>query len=200
MKLRNILIIFLFALFLTIIIYKINSNEKKKKILILGDNYLLELTDLNYIKLLDKNYIVNNNFTDKNKNYIGIYNDIVDNRCIYNKGKKECINNEILSSDIIVINSDNKKYFSKCNKSNRIKKEYNLSEYNNYIKIKNIIKKISNAELIIIGNYCSLYDEEIANYLKKLYISNSYIDTYDLYNKYKDDFEYYIYKVLISKK
>ena len=91
MKLRNILIIFLFALFLTIIIYKINSNEKKKKILILGDNYLLELSDLNYIKLLDKNYIVNNNFTDNNKNYIGIYDDIVDNRCIYNKGKKECI-------------------------------------------------------------------------------------------------------------
>ena len=78
MKLRNILIIFLFALFLTIIIYKINSNEKKKKILILGDNYLLELTDLNYIKLLDKNYIVNNHFTDNNKNYIGIYNDIVE--------------------------------------------------------------------------------------------------------------------------
>ncbi len=203
MKLKSILIIFFIAFLFTILIYLNYSNGKKLKVLILGDNYLYELTSSNYIKLLNDEYNVNYYYIDEYKKINDIIVDVMNNKCIYNKSNKECLNNSIAAADIIIINSDNNNYFSRCNKNIRIIKENNEKEYRDYIKLKKIISKISNAKVLIVGNYCSNYNKEIANNLNYLYSKDNYIDSFTLYKEHKNNFEYNIYKeikVLIDKK
>ncbi len=193
MKLKSILIIFFIAFLFTILIYLNYSNGKKLKVLILGDNYLYELTSSNYIKLLNDEYNVNYYYIDEYKKINDIIVDVMNNKCIYNKSNKECLNNSIAAADIIIINSDNNNYFSRCNKNIRIIKENNEKEYRDYIKLKKIISKISNAKVLIVGNYCSNYNKEVSKYLDMLYNNYNYINMYEIFEKYNfNNINYYL--------
>ncbi len=193
MKKINILIIFLFACFFAIVIYSKYSNNEKN-ILILGDNYLVELDNKNYLFYLKEKYKnINDKFIFEFKKYSDIENDIKNNYYLYNKGEKMYLNVEIQKADIIIINAGNKEYMSKCNKNERLIKEYILKKYyevNNLIKI---INRLTDAKVVIVGNYCSKFNPIISGKLNGLY-SENYINMYDIYNLYKNNnFEYNIY-------
>ena len=199
MNKKNILIIFIFSLIMTFIIYKINY-KKNTTILLLGDNYIKKLTNENYSYYLKKKYKVNDNFIFDNKNYRDIENDIKNNYYIYNKSNKEYLNILISSTVIIVLSANNNEYISKCKKSNSVLKNYNDKIFIKTRNIINLINKISNSKIIIIGNYCSEYNEEISNYLNNLYKDYNYINMYELYKEYKNNnLEYHIYSEIINK-
>lgn len=202
MKLKKILTIFILSIFLTIIIYNISYKERNN-ILLLGDNNIQSLVKENYIYYLNQdNQIneVNNLFINDNKTYKDIMNDILNNKKIYYKKEYSYLNKYINNSDYILLSANNNEYASKCNKSIRVLKEYNNILFNDVSKIVNLINKMSNSQVIIIGNYCSVYNEEISDYLEKLYKDYKYINMYKLYNEYKNNnLEYQIYKEISVK-
>lgn len=127
-------------------------------------------------------------------------NDILNNKKIYYKKEYSYLNKYINNSDYILLSANNNEYASKCNKSIRVLKEYNNILFNDVSKIVNLINKMSNSQVIIIGNYCSVYNEEISDYLEKLYKDYKYINMYKLYNEYKNNnLEYQIYKEISVK-
>ena len=201
MKMKKILIIFLIALIFTFIIYKINYKEKLN-VLILGDNNIKSLSKDNYINhLINNNNIdnVNDLFTFDNKTNKNIINDIKSNYAIYYKNNKIKLNELISNSEIIILTSNNNEYISKCNKPGSVLKEYNKKVYEKNIELINIINKISNTKIIILGNYCSNYNKEVSKYLDMLYNNYNYINMYKLYNEYKNkDMEYELYKQIID--
>ena len=202
MKKKKILIIFLLSLFVTFITYKY-LYKYKLNILLIGDNNINKLTIKNYSYYLKNNNRVNklnDVFTFDYKNYRDIENDIKNNYYVYFKNKKMYLNQEINSNQIIILSANNDEYFFKCNKSNSVLKNYNNKIYKSVSNIVNLINRISTAKIIIIGNYCSKYNEEISDYLNDLYKNYNYINMYELYDKYKDDnLEYKLYKEIISK-
>ena len=202
MKIKKILTIFILSIFLTIIIYNISYKERNN-ILLLGDNNIQSLVKENYIYYLNQdNQIneVNNLFINDNKTYKDIMNDILNNKKIYYKKEYSYLNKYINNSDYILLSANNNEYASKCNKSIRVLKEYNNILFNDVSKIVNLINKMSNSQVIIIGNYCSVYNEEISDYLEKLYKDYKYINMYKLYNEYKNNnLEYQIYKEISVK-
>ena len=195
MKKINILVIFLFACLSVFLIYK-KYYKKENKILILGDNNLIEITNYNYLNNLKKNYKnINTDFISNYKKYYDIENDIKNNLYIYNKGSKIYLNQEISNSNIIIISANNFNYAFRCGKNNRIIDEYNNENYIYLNNLINTIKRISDAKVIIMGNYCTHYNEYISDRLNKMYANMNYINMYELYNSYKnDDYEYYIYR------
>lgn len=201
MKKKKILIIFLLSLFVTFVTYKYLYKEKLNIILI-GDNDINKLTIKNYSYYLKNNNRVNklnDVFTFDYKNFRDIENNIKNNYYIYFKGKKLYMNKEINNNHIVILNANNDEYFSKCNKSNNILKDYNIRIYNSVSNIIKLINKISNAKVIVIGNYCSQYNKEVSDYLNVLYMNYNYINMYELYNKYKDDnMEYHLYKEILN--
>ena len=202
MKIKKILIIFLLSLIFTFIIYKINY-KKKINVTLIGDNNIKSLSIENYISYLNKDSSidkVNDIFTFDYKNYKNIKEDIKNNKYIYYKDKKIYLNQQLSDSEIIILNANNDEYLSKCKKSNRILKEYNYKIYKDTKEVVELINKISNSKIIILGNYCSNYNKEISNYLSFLYKDYNYINMYKLYNEYKDNnFEYQIYKRIKSQ-
>jgi len=202
MKIKKILIIFLVSLIFTFIIYKINY-KKKINVTLIGDNNIKSLSIENYISYLNKDSSidkVNDIFTFDYKNYKNIKEDIKNNKYIYYKDKKVYLNQQLSDSEIIILNANNDEYLSKCKKSNRILKEYNYKIYKDTKEVVELINKISNSKIIILGNYCSNYNKEISNYLSFLYKDYNYINMYKLYNEYKDNnFEYQIYKRIKSQ-
>ncbi|MBQ6285258.1 MAG: hypothetical protein IJK67_02985 [Bacilli bacterium] len=193
MRKINILIIFLFACSFTMLIYEKYKNNEKN-ILILGDNHLLELDNKNYLFYLKKEYKnINDKFISDYDKYNDIENKIKNNYYLYNKGEKRYLNIEIQKSDIIIINANNKIFMSKCNKNDRLIKEYILKQYYELNSLIKILSKLSDAKIIIIGNYCSEYNSNVSNKLNNLY-KNNYINMYDMYNLYKNNnLEYNIY-------
>lgn len=165
MKIK-ILVIFLFALFMSFIIYKVTINNRNS-VLILGDNYLLNNEIKTYDKYLyddvkDNNIFYNELFVENNKNYSDIVNDIKNNKYVIYKNEKIYLNQLISKSSLIVINANNNDYFNKCNKSKRILNEYNSKIIKDIDSLITIINKISTSKIIFIGNYCvnNSYDFE----------------------------------------
>ena len=157
MKIK-ILVIFFLALILSFIIYNVTLNNRKS-ILILGDNHLLDSNYKTYDKYLyddlkDDIVFFNELFTDENKTYKDIINDIKNNKYVISKNKNIYLNQLISKANIIILNANNSEYFKKCNKSKSIIKEYNKKISNDIDSLIKIINKISTSKIIVIGNYC----------------------------------------------
>lgn len=157
MKIK-ILVIFFLALIMSFIIYNVTLNNRKS-ILILGDNHLLDSNYKAYDKYLYDNFkddvvFFNELFTDENKTYKDIINDIKNNKYIVFKNKNVYLNQLISKANIIILNANNSEYFKKCNKSKSIIEEYNKKISNDIDSLIKIINKISTSKIIVIGNYC----------------------------------------------
>ena len=157
MKIK-ILVIFFLALILSFIIYNVTINNRKS-ILILGDNHLLDSNYKTYDKYLyddfkDDVFFFNELFTEENKTYKDIINDIKNNKYVISKNKNIYLNQLISKANIIILNANNSEYFKKCNKSKSIIKEYNKKISNDIDSLIKIINKISTSKIIVIGNYC----------------------------------------------
>lgn len=169
MKIK-ILVIFFLALILSFIIYNVTLNNRKS-ILILGDNHLLDSSYKTYDKYLyddfkDDVVFFNELFTEEDKTYKDIINDIKNNKYVISKNKNIYLNQLISNANIIILNANNSEYFKKCNKSKSIIKEYNKKVSNDIDSLIRIINKISTSKIIVIGNYC-LNDEDYGSYYSK---------------------------------
>ena len=200
MKKNKLLVIFLLSCIFSYIIYNYTINNRID-ILVLGDNYLLNSEYETYDKyLLDKYYNLNNFnklFTSENITYKEIINKIKNNYYIYSKDKKIYINPLIANADIIIVNANNEKYFEKCNKSESVILKYDKDVSNDINELKNLIKKISPAKVVVISNYC---------YNQNYNINNGDINLNQIYYKYQnskskrlnDKVNYQIYNKIVE--
>ena len=136
----------------------------------------------------------------KTCNYKINFNNFVENiNYLYkNRGdKKVYLNPLIASADIIIVNANNEKYFEKCNKSESIIKTYNEDISNDINDLKNIIKKLSPAMVIVISNYC---------YNQNYKLNDGDINLNQIYYKYQnskskrlnDKVNYQIYNKIVE--
>ena len=174
MKIK-ILVIFFLALILSFIIYNVTLNNRKS-ILILGDNHLLDSSYKTYDKYLyddfkDDIVFFNELFTEEDKTYKDIINDIKNNKYVISKNKNIYLNQLISKANIIILNANNSEYFKKCNKSKSIIKEYNKKVSNDIDSLIRIINKISTSKIIVIGNYCLNHEDYSSYYSKYNYIN-----------------------------
>lgn len=200
MKKNKLLVIFFLSCIFSYIIYNYTINNRID-ILVLGDNYLLNSEYETYDKyLLDKYYNLNNFnklFTSENITYKEIINKIKNNYYIYSKDKKIYINPLIANADIIIVNANNEKYFEKCNKSESVILKYDEDVSNDINELKNLIKKISPAKVVVISNYC---------YNQNYNINNGDINLNQIYYKYQnskskrlnDEVNYQIYNKIVE--
>lgn len=200
MKKNKLLVIFFLSCIFSYIIYNY-TMESRVNILLLGDNYLLNSKYKTYDKyLLDKYYNLNDFnklFTSENTTYKDIIYNIKNNDYVYSKDKKVYINPLIANADIIIVNANNEKYFEKCNKNKSVILKYNEDVSNDIKELKNLIKKISPAKIIVISNYC--YNE---NYK----LNNGDININEIYYKYQnskskrlnDKVNYQIYSKIVE--
>lgn len=200
MKKNKLLVIFFLSCIFSYIIYNYTINNRIN-ILVLGDNYLLNSEYETYDKyLLDKYYNLNNFnkvFTSENITYKEIINKIKNNYYIYSKDKKIYINPLIANADIIIVNANNEKYFEKCNKSESVILKYDEDVSNDINELKNLIKKISPAKVVVISNYC---------YNQNYNINNGDINLNQIYYKYQnskskrlnDEVNYQIYNKIVE--
>lgn len=152
---NKILVIFFIALIFSVLIYKINTNNKKN-ILILGDKYYLSSNYKTYDHFLrDKYYNVNRLLTDETDTYSKIKEKIINNYSITIKNKKMYLSQEISKANYIIISANNSNYIEKCNKSKKVSLNYIKKINNDIIDLINIINKISTSKIIIIDNSCS---------------------------------------------
>ena len=120
---------------------------------------------------------------------------IKSNDYIIIKNKEVYLNQLIAKSKYIIINANNKEYFNKCRKNDSIIKNYNDFINNDINNLENIIKKISTAKIIVIGNYCKTNQKEETKFtLKNKKIG--FVDLYNIPNKNKEEYEFQIYKSL----
>lgn len=200
MKKNKLLVIFFLSCIFSYIIYNYTINNRID-ILVLGDNYLLNSEYETYDKyLLDKYYNLNNFnklFTSENITYKEIINKIKNNYYIYSKDKKIYINPLIANADIIIVNANNEKYFEKCNKSESVILKYDEDVSHDINELKNLIKKISPAKVVVISNYC---------YNQNYNINNGDINLNQIYYKYQnskskrlnDKVNYQIYNKIVE--
>lgn len=200
MKKNKLLVIFFLSCIFSYIIYNYTINNRID-ILVLGDNYLLNSEYETYDEyLLDKYYNLNNFnklFTSENITYKEIINKIKNNYYIYSKDKKIYINPLIANADIIIVNANNEKYFEKCNKSESVILKYDEDVSNDINELKNLIKKISPAKVVVISNYC---------YNQNYNINNGDINLNQIYYKYQnskskrlnDKVNYQIYNKIVE--
>lgn len=200
MKKNKLLVIFFLSLIGSYLIYN-HTIKERINILILGDNYLLNSKYKTYDKyLLDKYYNLNDLnkiFTSENVTYEDIINNIKNNYYVYSKDKKIYLNQVISSSDIIILNANNNKYFEKCDKNEKILRDYDEKTKNTIYEVKKIINKISPAKVIVISNYC---------YNVKYNLSNGDVNLNEIYYKYQgnkskrlnDKVNYQIYSSIIQ--
>lgn len=159
MKIK-LLIIFLFILIITyIIFYKFESN--KINVLLLSDNMIITKPMLkSNNELISSKYDINDIFSENDLTYKELESNIKDNYKVVFKNKVINILQAISGSDVIVISLENNDFFNKCKKS----KTNQIEITNNSIsKIVNKIKKVSDAKIIIIDNDC-MRKEKYYNY------------------------------------
>ncbi len=200
MKKNKLLVIFFLSCIFSYIIYNYTINNRID-ILVLGDNYLINSNYKTYDKyLLDKYYNLNDLnklFTSENITYKDIIKNIKDNYYVYSKDKKVYLNPLIASADIIIVNANNEKYFKKCNKSESVILKYDEDVSNDINELKNLIKKISPAKVVVISNYC---------YNQNYNINNGDINLNQIYYKYQnskskrlnDKVNYQIYNKIVE--
>lgn len=139
---KKILVIFFISLILSFLIYKY-SHKEKNQIFLITDS----MSKLN----------INGNikeFRYDNITYKELIEKIKSNDYKIVKGKEEYLNQYISSSNEIIININNHEYFNKCKKNDRIINNYDNILSLNINDLYSIIKRISNAKITIIGNYC----------------------------------------------
>lgn len=191
---RILLVIFLLLIPISYLIYNITLNPKKN-ILVFGDNLLLTIKDKSYLDNFDKDKYNINTFTYDNITYKEMLKKIKSNDYIIIKNKEVYLNQLIAKSKYIIINANNKEYFNKCRKNDSIIKNYNDFINNDINNLENIIKKISTAKIIVIGNYCKTNQKEETKFtLKNKKIG--FVDLYNIPNKNKEEYEFQIYKSL----
>ena len=191
---RILLVIFLLLIPISYLIYNITLNPKKN-ILVFGDNLLLTTKDKSYLDNFDKDKYNINTFTYDNITYKEMLKKIKSNDYIIIKNKEVYLNQLIAKSKYIIINANNKEYFNKCRKNDSIIKNYNDFINNDINNLENIIKKISTAKIIVIGNYCKTNQKEETKFtLKNKKIG--FVDLYNIPNKNKEEYEFQIYKSL----
>ncbi|MBR4178069.1 MAG: hypothetical protein IKR57_01815 [Bacilli bacterium] len=141
MKKIKLLVIFFFAIFFAIFIYKYTYNESKN-VLLLGENIKI---DASSYKL--KKYLYNN------ITYKELIKCIKNDEKIVMKNKNISLNELIASSDYLILNVNNVEYLKKCNdlKINNYYKSNILKEKELLLKL---LKKITTAKIIIIDNTC----------------------------------------------
>lgn len=184
---NKILIIFIIAFLISILIY-FRTKNNDKKILIIGDNEIIN----NKIPKNIQKYQFNN------ITYKEIINKIKYNDKIIIKNKKYYINQLISKADLIILNANNNEYFNKCKKNNIILNNYDhILEYNINDLIK-IINKISKAKIIVVGNYCKNKNYNQILKINSYYLSyNDYITNFNALNyKYLD----FLYKSMYNTK
>ena len=143
---NNLLVIFFIAVFFSIIIYFCFKKENNK-ILLLGEyNNIDNISNRNITTFLYDNIT-----------YKELINSIKNNDYIIVKNKKVYLNQLISSSSKIIIFAGNNEYIKRCNKFNDKYLSY-LEKYKS--DLKNIINKISDAEVIFINNSCSSKSNE----------------------------------------
>ncbi len=191
---RILLVIFLLLIPISYLIYNITLNPKKN-ILVFGDNLLLTIKDKSYLDNFDKDKYNINTFTYDNITYKEMLKKIKSNDYIIIKNKEVYLNQLIAKSKYIIINANNKEYFNKCRKNDSIIKNYNDFINNDINNLENIIKKISTAKIIVIGNYCKTNQKEETKFtLKNKKIG--FVDLYNIPNKNTEEYEFQIYKSL----
>ena len=191
---RILLVIFLLLIPISYLIYNITLNPKKN-ILVFGDNLLLTTKDKSYLDNFDKDKYNINTFTYDNITYKEMLKKIKSNDYIIIKNKEVYLNQLIAKSKYIIINANNKEYFNKCRKNDSIIKNYNDFINNDINNLENIIKKISTAKIIVIGNYCKTNQKEETKFtLKNKKIG--FVDLYNIPNKNTEEYEFQIYKSL----
>ena len=189
---RILLVIFLLLIPISYLIYNITLNPKKN-ILVFGDNLLLTIKDKSYLDNFDKDKYNINTFTYDNITYKEMLKKIKSNDYIIIKNKEVYLNQLIAKSKYIIINANNKEYFNKCRKNDSIIKNYNDFINNDINNLENIIKKISTAKIIVIGNYCKTNQKEETKFtLKNKKIG--FVDLYNIPNKNTEEYEFQIYK------
>ena len=95
------------------------------------------------------------------------------------------------------MNANNEKYFEKCNKSESVILKYDEDVSNDINELKNLIKKISPAKVVVISNYC---------YNQNYNINNGDINLNQIYYKYQnskskrlnDEVNYQIYNKIVE--
>ena len=146
---KNIIpVIFFISIIFCFIIYKYTDNNKKK-IVFIGENSIANEQFINNFKKYDFK-----TFTYDNITYKELYNSIRQNDYYVSKNKKIYLNRLIYNSDYIILFGNNVEYNKKCNKEQNILNNYNKTINNNLDKLINLISKIKNSKIILVGNYC----------------------------------------------
>lgn len=196
---RKTLVIFLIGLFLSAIIFLLTYNNKLDY-LALGDELSLGINPHNeYGKSYTdyfNTYLINKN---KSKSYIksfclneyyisDLINDIKKSKELVIDDKKINISQAIANADIITISIGQKNIYNLLlsnynnKKLKNIKKIYESIDilFDDYVNLLNIIRKISDSKIYIIGYYNQLINieqksieqiEEIFDYINKLFKS-----------------------------
>lgn len=194
-RILNILVIFLMAIIITIIIYK-KEYKQNINILVIGDELSLGVTPFgninnSYVYYLKRNN--NYNITTINKpklTYDELYNMIYFDKKIYYKGEYTNIKNIIKQNNIIILNANTNKSLNKCNKNNRIYKEYLDNTFEKTTKIIDQIYITGTNKVIVLSPYCTNNNEKITKYIDKYY--NYKITTYINLNKILNEKSYYL--------
>ncbi len=164
---NKILVIFLFAIIFSIIIFS-STNNHTKRITFIGENSLIDSNLLNkYI-----NYNVKS-FTYDNITYEELIKKIKNNDYYIEKNKKIYLNKLINNSDYVLIFANNIEYNKKCDKNKVYIKKYENKINKNLEQLINLIKRISDNQIILIQNYCINYDVN-NNYTDQKIISIKY--------------------------
>ena len=144
---KKILVIFFFAFFFSILIFKL-CYKQNNQILLLGEN-IFNLNDFD-----SKN---TKTFFYDNITYKELINCIINNDFVIIKGKKIYLNQLISSSSKIIIKASTNEYNNKCKKNKSVFSNYKDRLNNSINELKNKINRISNADIIIVNNYCEKY-------------------------------------------
>lgn len=163
---KNILpVIFFLLCFLSFFIYK-KFNKNNLDILYIGDNSV-------YNMLISSFELSVNKYTYDSVTYKDIENNIKLNDSKIVKNKNIYLNQLISKSDILIMSANNFKYKNKCKKNERIIKEYDDIVYSEILSLYNVIDKISDAKVYIIGNECFNNDHKQLFEFDNIYYINS---------------------------
>lgn len=157
---KKISVIFFLLCLISIFIYNIFKKENID-VLYLGDSeyYYEYVSDIKKYKISKYSY--------DSVVYKNITNDIKDNSFKIIKGKNLYLTQAISNSDIIILSANNFEYKNKCKKIDRIINEYDIVINRDVNSLINVISRISNSKIIVIGNSCE-------NHIQNLKLYNGY--------------------------
>lgn len=167
---KNILsVIFFLLCFLSFFIFK-KFNKNNLDILYIGDNNV-------YNTLISSFELNVNKYTYDSVTYKDIENNIKSNDFKIIKNKNVYLNQLISKSDILIMSANNFKYKNKCKKNERILNEYDEIVYSEIISLYDVIEKISDAKVYIVGNECFKSNhKQLFEFDNIYYISSSNIE------------------------